>query len=388
MFENLGYFSRFLIAMSVVAFAPWLAAKLYNYILSLYKNGEFKKANLDNLIRGEMWRLGGFKNLFKESSKNVSVNFKNRRRNLLTYFEDLLENPNFKQQAKVKSLMPYLKLFDAQYDILPDLEKPYNNLTRCHLSKRDIMGACDVLLTDRKNLFESENLINANDLKEFFLTVCVVRHLLEDAHRKSSTVIKILESNRRFDKSTIYNAIIQLFLIRAGASEKRVFEQSFSQKHFLNQKLNTLNEDQVRKAILSIAKSSSRKPLGIKGVYSLIKSQINRYDYFVKEHVKKKRAEQSKKKSERSQSTNSSSNSRSSSTSYVDPYDKYYDLLGVSPTDSLAKIKKSYHKLAMKHHPDRLQNLSEAGKKAAHDKFTKIKEAFEKVESIKKNRAA
>lgn len=51
-----------------------------------------------------------------------------------------------------------------------------------------------------------------------------------------------------------------------------------------------------------------------------------------------------------------------------------YDILGVSHSATKAEIKKAYHKLSLLHHPDRPNG--------SHDKFLKIKEAYEALTSF------
>ena len=52
--------------------------------------------------------------------------------------------------------------------------------------------------------------------------------------------------------------------------------------------------------------------------------------------------------------------------------DNYYEVLGVNKTASSKEIKKSYRKLAIKHHPDKNPN----NKKKAEEDFKKINEAY------------
>ena len=62
----------------------------------------------------------------------------------------------------------------------------------------------------------------------------------------------------------------------------------------------------------------------------------------------------------------------------------YYEVLGVPKNASDEEIKKSYRKLAMKHHPDR--NQGDAAK-AAEERFKEAKEAYEMLSDADKRAA-
>ena len=55
----------------------------------------------------------------------------------------------------------------------------------------------------------------------------------------------------------------------------------------------------------------------------------------------------------------------------------YYEVLEVSPEASNDEVKKAYRRMAMKYHPDKLEGLGTEVKKAAQEKFIKVKEAYE-----------
>ena len=68
---------------------------------------------------------------------------------------------------------------------------------------------------------------------------------------------------------------------------------------------------------------------------------------------------------------------------FVSSSDSDYKILDVSTNASEDEVKKSYRKLAMRFHPDRLQGLSEGEKKQAEEKFLRVQKAYDSIK--KKN---
>lgn len=62
---------------------------------------------------------------------------------------------------------------------------------------------------------------------------------------------------------------------------------------------------------------------------------------------------------------------------------KDYELLGVDKHASMADIKKAYRKLAIKYHPDKVNQLDEKAQQEAKQKFQQIQDAYD---AIKKER--
>lgn len=58
-----------------------------------------------------------------------------------------------------------------------------------------------------------------------------------------------------------------------------------------------------------------------------------------------------------------------------------YKILNVDKSATNDDIKKAYRKMAKKHHPDKIQHLGETHAKAAEEKFKKIKDAYEQLQT-------
>lgn len=68
---------------------------------------------------------------------------------------------------------------------------------------------------------------------------------------------------------------------------------------------------------------------------------------------------------------------------FISSPDSDFQILDVSPEANEEEVKKAYRKMAMRFHPDRLQGLSDAEKKAAQEKFVKVNTAWENIKKKK-----
>ena len=60
--------------------------------------------------------------------------------------------------------------------------------------------------------------------------------------------------------------------------------------------------------------------------------------------------------------------------------DSAYKILGIEKTATNSDIKKAYRSMAKKYHPDKVEQMGEAHKKMAEEKFKKVQEAYEQLQ--------
>ncbi|GAA0872852.1 J domain-containing protein [Gangjinia marincola] len=68
---------------------------------------------------------------------------------------------------------------------------------------------------------------------------------------------------------------------------------------------------------------------------------------------------------------------------FVKNSESAYKILEISSTATEAEVKQAYRTMAKKYHPDKLQNMDEAYRKGAEEKFKNVQDAYE---SIRKSR--
>ena len=59
----------------------------------------------------------------------------------------------------------------------------------------------------------------------------------------------------------------------------------------------------------------------------------------------------------------------------------YYQILELTNDCTKEKIKKQYHNLSKKYHPDKLTDLGKEHLKGAKEKFQQIQDAYEKIKN-------
>ena len=65
---------------------------------------------------------------------------------------------------------------------------------------------------------------------------------------------------------------------------------------------------------------------------------------------------------------------------FFDQPDRAYEILEVQKTATDAEIKKAYRTMVKKYHPDKLQDMDEAYRKGAEEKFRAVQEAYERIQ--------
>jgi len=75
----------------------------------------------------------------------------------------------------------------------------------------------------------------------------------------------------------------------------------------------------------------------------------------------------------------------SSSSGYRAAYniENDYKILEIDSSASDDEVKKAYRKQAMKHHPDKVNHLGEEIRKAAEERFAKLKESYERIKKAR-----
>jgi len=64
---------------------------------------------------------------------------------------------------------------------------------------------------------------------------------------------------------------------------------------------------------------------------------------------------------------------------FVKDTESAYKILEITPDASDSEVKKAYHKMAIKYHPDKVSHLGEEVRNAAEDKFQKLNAAYDEI---------
>ncbi len=134
--------------------------------------------------------------------------------------------------------------------------------------------------------------------------------------------------------------------------------------------------------IKEIAKNLNIKDEKYKSILAIFKKKYESKKYKAdneKNQSKRKNKNDDSKKQEKSNNSNYSNNKSNTQSRNRISVNEAYDILGVSGNFSDAEIKKAYHAMAMKYHPDNAANLGEEAIRQATESMKQINVAWDVV---------
>jgi hypothetical protein len=251
-----------------------------------------------------------------------------------------------------------------------------------HYLKERFIELCELqAFIQNKNLKQA---LSVKGILELWESYAGLHLFFDDARLGSSTVSQDLEKKLKLDPIAIYRGIEFWFISRSGQSKVSLLEgykRDQQKKPFLkSQRLLNMPKDRVMGLMLSLCFPAKHK---VK-IFPLLKQECEQavleVEQYLLQQFKRENQHQEQKKSKAKRPKSFSSQSAQAPTDY--------SLLNLDPTDDINKIKKAFHKQAMRYHPDRLKLETDQEQKRAHDEYVAIQKAYERLEKKYSKKAA
>ncbi|MCY4644885.1 MAG: J domain-containing protein [Bacteriovoracales bacterium] len=374
-----SYLARLFTAFFVVAVVPYLGSKLFLLLTRNLKRKE--SADLSNLVQRELRRFGEIRRpIPHQTSQDKTQSFQEGQ--TLQIYEMKLKalEETGEEKGQIKDIKESIQMFrDAQRGrpySFKNISLAIEKVARISLPPRGIVQITKLCLKENLFVFSKENreVMSYLEAKNLIMARTILDAFVQDALLESSTVCKRIERSKNKSASLVYLSIQLLILLKSGAGRKGLYESAVQKPKIVYDQFQKLSSRRREKAILSSLRAGGRRYLSPGEVFKMIEAQIEDFEQFKKEFISQKSQEQEQKRRQSKKAKSPRSHG----------LDEYYEILGCREFDSTGIIKKSYRKLALKNHPDRIINLNEESKSKAHEEFIKIQEAYDEIIKIRK----
>ena len=371
-----NYFVLLLIAFSVVLVVPYLLSKIIvAWRRTDGSRGGCKGPDLHTLVRNEIQRLGG--RTHRGTTSTFTGTFPNEYDKVIRIYQAkikaLQQTGQDENNDELKDLEESILFFKAAQEKdsshFKKISEDLDQITKSRIALREIVNATRICLAEKIFILSEEQrkVMNKRDITNLIMTRTALNAFIQDALLESSTVCKSIERGRNKTPEQVYLAIRLIVLLKLGAAKKALYQMAIRNPKAIRTKFKKLGTGQLNSATLSLLRIGGGQYLVPDQVGKLIYRELCEFEQFKREFIAQQSREQEQKRRKQH-----SSDKR-------DPYKTYYEILGCQRSDSIATIKKCYHKLAMKGHPDRVSGPSRNLAKKAHEEFIKIQQAYNEI---------
>ena len=371
-----NYLISLIVAFCVVTIIPYFLSKM---ILSWIKTFERqdRKKDLSTLIRREVVRLRST----TRPSSTTTAGWHSQGRpddKVVSFYRSL--SKSLQKREQINDLEESIQLFEAAIHNKPtlfqNLSSHIDRISKSQIPIRDIIHTTRTCLLERAFILSEENrqVMTNREVKNLICAKTIMQAFIQDARLESSTICQSIERGKNKRPEQVYLAIRLLVLLKSGATQKALYQMAIEQPNMLKARWEQLNEAQINRAIFSLLRQEKGRYLPADQIPQLIYQKICEFEQFQREFIQKKSKEQEEKRKR----------SRAKRAAPTGNLVEAYETLGCHQSDSTSFIKKSYRKLALKNHPDR---VSHSAAPKAHEDFVKIQEAYDHIVKSRKKAA-
>ncbi len=219
-----------------------------------------------------------------------------------------------------------------------------------------------------------QHALTIKQLTELWESFAALAMFFEDTKWGSLTLSERLSQKLQLSPANVLRGVEFWFLSRAGQSKDSLFKTYWQQEgkgaFEKSEKLKQFKPERRVQLLLSLAFPARYKVKIFSEVLKELEMGVLELEAHLEDlHSKANQKQQSQKKP-------SSYSSFSNKLAETD-----FDLLEIKPTSNMKEIKKAFHKMALKLHPDHVKCSTPEEEKAAHESYLKVQKAFERLEA-------